>query len=96
VTFRIHTDFTDVSSVAYSLRTAAGAPVTEGDGAFWDGRLGPAGKDPLSLHILDCRMFESGGMGFTHPLAAGSYVLSTAVTRLDGKTTRETVRFEVR
>ena len=72
VTFRIRTDFTDISSIAHTLRTAAGEPVLEGDGAFWDGRLGPAGPDPaLSQHILDCRMFEPGGMGFTHPLPAG-------------------------
>ena len=96
VTFRVDTDFTDISSIAHQLRTTSGNEVTEGDGAFWDGQLGPAGKDPLSLHVLDCRMFESGGLGFTHPLPPGSYVLSTTVTKVDGSTTREAVRFEVR
>ena len=51
--------------------------VLEGDGPFWDGQIGPAGKDPLSRHILDCRMSENGGMGFTHPLPSGSYVFSS-------------------
>ena len=96
VTARVATDFAQVASIAHSLRTARGEPVLEGDGPFWDGQIGPAGKDPLSRHILDCRMFETGGMGFTHPLPSGSYVFSSIVTFLDGGVRREAVPFQVK
>jgi GWxTD domain-containing protein len=96
VTARIAVDFAQVASIAHSVRTARGEQVLEGDGAFWDGQIGPAGKDPLSRHILDCRMFESGGMGFTHPLPSGSYVFSSTVTLLDGVVRREAVPFQVK
>jgi GWxTD domain-containing protein len=96
VTVRIRTDFRDVSSIAHRLRTAGGSAVLEGDAPFWDGQIGPAGKDPLSRHILGCRMFESGGMGFTHPLAPGAYVFTSIVTTLDGVARKESVRFTVR
>ena len=96
VTVRIHTGFTDVASIAHTLRTAGGAAVREGDAAFWDGKIGPAGKDPLSRHILGCRMFEAGGMGFTHPLPPGTYVFTTTVTLLNGTARRDAIRFVVR
>jgi len=44
---------------------------------------------------LGCRMFESGAMGFTHPLAAGGYVFSSTVTAMDGSIRTEAVRFRV-
>ncbi|HTM04084.1 MAG TPA: GWxTD domain-containing protein [Vicinamibacterales bacterium] len=94
VTVRIHTGFTDVASIAHTLRTG-GAAVLEADAAFWDGKIGPAGKDPLSRHILGCRMFETGGMGFTHPLPPGTYVFTTTVTLLNGTARKDAVRFVV-
>jgi hypothetical protein len=96
VTARIRTDFARVSSIAHTLRTAGGEPVLEADSPFWDGKMGPAGKDPLSRHILGCRMFESGGMGFTHPLPPGSYAFTSVVTDTNGAARTETVRFQVR
>jgi len=96
VTARIASDFTRVASIAHTLRTASGQRVLEGDGAFWDGKIGPAGKDPLSRHILDCRMFESGGMGFTHPLEPGRYVFASTVTFLGGVVRHEAVTFTVK
>jgi GWxTD domain-containing protein len=96
VTARIVVDFNKVASIAHSLRSARGEAVLEGDAAFWDGRIGPAGKDPLSRHFLDCRLFENGSMGFTHPLAPGSYVFSSAITFLDGTVHRNSVAFAVR
>ena len=95
-TARIRVDFARTSSIAHTLRTAAGAEVLEGDGAFWDGQIGPAGKDALALHLLDCRLFDTEGWGFTHPLAVGSYVFASVVTALDGSIARETVRFDVK
>ena len=38
---------------------------------------------------------RAAGMGFTHPLAAGSYVFSSTVTAMDGSVRREAVRFRV-
>ena len=95
VTAWIPVDFSKVASVAERLRTRDGGPVLENDVPIFDGRLGPAGNDPLSRHLLGCRMFETGGMGFTHPLPPGSYVFSSTVTFTSGDVQTESVPFEV-
>ena len=84
-----------MASIAERLRTQDGGPVLENDVPIFEGRLGPAGNDPLSRHLLGCRMFETGGMGFTHPLPPGSYVFSSTVTFTSGDVQRESVPFEV-
>ena len=95
VTVRIPVEFSRVASIAESLRTRDGGPVLENDVPVFEGRLGPAGSDPLSKHLLGCRMFETGGMGFTHPLPPGSYVFSSTVTFTSGDVQTERVPFEV-
>jgi hypothetical protein len=54
------------------LRTRTGEPVLENEAPMLDGELGPPeNNEPLSLHLLGCRMFGTGGMAFTHPVSAG-------------------------
>ena len=96
VTMRIPADFTKVSSIAHLLRRADGSPFLENDTAILDGQIGPAGNDPLSRHFLTCRMFESDGMGFTHPLPPGSYTFFSTMTMTSGEIERDRVVFEVR
>ena len=96
VTARIAVDFTTTAIVTHKLRTANGQPVLENDAAFWDGQIGPAGADPLSKHLLGCRMFDPGGMGFTHPLPPGRYIFSSSLTSVTGTVQTDAVTFEVK
>jgi GWxTD domain-containing protein len=95
ITVSIPVDFASAASVAWTLRTRSGDPVLENDDPILEGQLGPANNEPLSKHFLDCRMFGAGGMGFTHPVPAGSYNFSSVVTFTSGDVQRETVRFDV-
>ena len=60
------------------------------------GRIGPAGSDPLSQHLLACRMFEPNGMGYTQPLPPGAYVFKSRVVLLGGAVREDRVTCEVR
>jgi hypothetical protein len=89
-------DFSQAASVAHSLERPTGEPVPFEEAAMLGmGQLGPAGSDPLSQHLLTCRMFEPGGMGFTQPLPPGSYVFKSRVVLLGGAVREDRVAFAV-
>ena len=92
----IPVDFSRAASVSHTLRTGNGEPVPFDIAENLSGQLGPAGNDPLSKHLWGRRTFETGGMGFTHPLPPGSYIFSSAVTFTNGEVHNEDVEFEVR
>jgi GWxTD domain-containing protein len=95
-TASIRIDFSRAVSVGWMLRNRAGEPVLDNDVPVLEGELGQArNNEPLSQHLLGCRMFETGGMGFTHILPVGSYIFSTVVTFTTGDVQREAVAFTV-
>jgi GWxTD domain-containing protein len=95
-TASIRVDFSRAVSVGWMLRTRAGEPVLDNDVPILEGQLGPArSNEPLSQHLLGCRMFETGGMGFTRVVPVGSYIFSTIVTFTTGDVQRESVAFTV-
>jgi GWxTD domain-containing protein len=96
VTAWIPMDFSTVTSVAHELQTSAGERVPDDEAEMLNGRLGPAGNDPLSRHLWAGRTFETGGMGFTQPLPPGSYVFSTTLTFTSGDIRSDHVAFEVK
>lgn len=97
VTVSIAVDFSQTASVAHSLERPTGEPVPFEEAAMLGmGQLGPAGSDPLSQHLLACRMFEPNGMGYTQPLPAGAYVFKSRVVLLGGAVREDRVSFEVR
>jgi GWxTD domain-containing protein len=97
VTVSIAVDFSQTASVAHSLERPTGEPVPFEEAAMLStGQFGPAGTDPLSRHLLACRMFEPNGMGYTQPLPPGSYVFSTRVVLLGGAVRAERVAFDVK
>ena len=90
-------DFSQTASVAHSLERPNGEPVPFDEAAMLSrGQIGPAGSDPLSRHLLGCRMFEPNGMGFTQPLPPGSYAFSSRIVLLSGAVREEKVAFEVK
>jgi hypothetical protein len=96
ITAHIPVEFSRVVRVAWILRTSAGRPVLENDVSILEGELGPArNNEPLSMHLLACRMFETGGMGFTRVVPAGSYSFSSTVTLTNGDVQSESVAFDV-
>ena len=95
-TASVRVDFSRAVSVGWMLRNSAGEPVLENDVPILEGELGPArNNEPLSQHLLGCRMFETGGMGFTRVMPVGSYIFSTIVTFTTGDVQREFVTFTV-
>lgn len=97
VTASIAIDFSQTASVAHSLARPNGETVPFEEAAMLgDGKIGPAGTDPLARHLLACRMFEPNGMGFTQPLPPGSYVFSSRVVLLGGTVREDRVSFDVR
>jgi GWxTD domain-containing protein len=96
VTVSIAVDFSQAASVAHSLERPTGEPVPFEEAAMLGmGQLGPAGSDPLSQHLLTCRMFEPGGMGFTQPLPTGSYVFTSRIVLVGGAVREDRVAFAV-
>jgi GWxTD domain-containing protein len=95
VTVLIGLDFSKTAALDWMLRTASGDPVIENDYPILEGNYGSARGEPFSRHLFGCRLFGTGGMGFTQPVPPGSYSFSTAVTLTDGKVQRETVKFKV-
>jgi GWxTD domain-containing protein len=96
VTVSIAVDFSQTASVAHSLERPGGEPVPfEEAAALSAGQIGPAGTDPLSRHLLACRMFEPNGMGYTQPLPPGSYVFKSRVVLLGGAVREDRVAFTV-
>jgi len=96
ITAAIPVDFSQAASVAHKLRMRNGSPVAGEYAPIFESQLGPAGNDPMSQHLLGCRMFETGGMGFTHPLPPGSYMFSSTVTLTSGQVQNDSVTFEVK
>jgi GWxTD domain-containing protein len=97
VTVSIAIDFSQTASVAHSLERPNGEPVPFEEAAMLSmGQLGPAGSDPLSQHLLACRMFEPGGMGFTQPMPPGSYVFKSRIVPLSGAVREDRVAFAVK
>jgi GWxTD domain-containing protein len=96
VTVRIPVDFSKTASVAQMLRTPNGEPVLENEVPIFELQLGPARNEPLSKHLLNCRMFETSGMGFTHPIPPGSYIFSSIVTFINGDVQKDNVAFDVK
>jgi hypothetical protein len=97
VTVSIAVDFAQTASVAHSLERPTGEPVPFEEAAMLSmGTLGPAGRDPLSQHLLACRMFEPNGMGFTQPLPPGAYVFKSRVVLLTGAVREDRVAFAVK
>jgi len=95
-TASLRLDFSRTVSVGWMLRNSAGEPVLENEVPILEGELGPArNNEPLSQHLLGCRMFETGGMGFTRVMPVGSYIFSTVVTFTTGEVQRESVAFTV-
>ena len=96
VTVSIAVDFSQTASVAHSLEKPGGEPVPFEEAAMLSaGQIGPAGTDPLSRHLLACRMFEPNGMGYTQPLPAGAYVFKSRVVLLGGAVREDRVAFTV-
>ena len=96
VTVSIAVDFSQTASVAHSLERPGGEPVPFEEAAMLSaGQIGPAGTDPLSRHLLACRMFEPNGMGYTQPLPPGAYVFKTRVVLLGGAVRQDAVQFAV-
>jgi GWxTD domain-containing protein len=92
----IRVDFSRAVSVGWVLRSSSGEPVLENEVPILEGELGPArNNEPLSQHLLGCRMFDTGGMGFTRIVPVGSYVFSSIVTSTTGDVQRESVAFTV-
>jgi GWxTD domain-containing protein len=97
VTVSIAIDVSQTASVSHSLERPHGEPVPFEEASMLStGQLGPAGSDPLSLHLLACRMFGPGGMGFTQPMPPGSYVFKSRVVPLSGAVREDRVAFEVK
>jgi len=96
VTVSIAVDFSQAASVAHSLERRDRISGRSEEELMLTGKIGPAGADPLSRHLLACRMFEPNGMGFTQPLPPGSYVFSSRIVLLSGRVREERVAFEVR
>jgi GWxTD domain-containing protein len=97
VTVSLTVDFSLTASVAHTLEKPDGEQVPFEEGAMLSaGQIGPAGSDPLSQHLLGCRMFEPNGMGFTQPLPPGSYTMSSRIVLLGGAVREDKVAFEVR
>ena len=97
VTVTIAVDFSQTSSVAHSLERPSGEPVPFEEAAMLSaGQIGPAGTDPLSPHLLACRMFEPNGMGYTQPLPPGAYVFKNRVVLLGGAVREDRVSFGVK
>ena len=94
----IPVDFTAAASVFHVLQTSNGDRVPDDEAQTLNGRLGPfpLANEPLSRHVWGCRTFETGGMGFTHPLPAASYVFSSTVTFTNGDVREDSVAFEVK
>ena len=96
VSASIAVDFAQTASVAHSLERPNGEPVPFEEAAtLAAGQIGPTGTDPLSTHLLGCRMFEPNGMGFTQPLPPGSYVFKSRIVLLGGRVREEKVAFTV-
>jgi hypothetical protein len=95
VTVSIAVEFSQTASVAHALQRQDGTGVLSEEELMLTGQIGPAGADPLSRHLLGCRMFEPNGMGFTQPLPAGSYTMSSRVVLLSGAVREEKVAFDV-
>ena len=95
VTVSIAVDFSQTASVAHALERTDGNANRSDEEMMLTGQIGPAGTDPLSRHLLGCRMFEPNGMGFTQPLPAGSYTMTSRVVLLSGAVREEKVAFTV-
>jgi GWxTD domain-containing protein len=96
VTIQMPVDFTQASIVRHQLTWEDGRAFEEPDSPiFGPGQLGPAGADPLSLHFLACRMFGTGGMGYTHQLPSGAYRFTSTIQWMDGRSSSDAVVFRV-
>jgi len=96
VTVSIAVDFSQTASVTHALERRDRTGLVSDEEMMLTGGLGPAGTDPLSKHLLACRMFEPNGMGFTQPLPSGSYTLASRIVLLSGVVREERVAFEVK
>ena len=96
ITVSIPMNFSEVSSVEWMLRTRNGEPVVEDDFPILEGQFGPSrANQPLSLHLLGCRMFENSGMGFSHRVPPGIYSFLSVITFTSGEVKKESVQFEI-
>ena len=96
VTVSIAVYFSGTASVTHALERTDGTKDLSDEAMMLTGQIGPAGTDPLSTHLLGCRMFEPNGMGFTQPLPPGSYAFSSRIVLLSGAAREDRVAFEVK